>query len=414
MAGARRARYDARTRQRTLARTEFDGARLEALLGTLRQAHWHETPPPGPSRAFSFDSVLIDLRHAIRALRATPSFTIGALIVLALGTGATTAIFSVVDAVALRPLPFPEPHRIVAVGGRAAAAVGGAGVPQRPGPAPLGRGAMPGAKPPEPDALMSIAAQDYLDWEGSATGLRGDGSPRRHRRLRLSTSGRRTGVGEGRPRHGELLRRTPGAAHAGGGLHVTRRGCRQRPRRGGEPCFLATAPRQRFRGRRPPACAQWRVLHDRRCDAGGLRLSTRITPARRPLDAVGAASAGRRPRRQRRSLTGRASKHRPAESGGVARTGAGAAVPGCGDERRGQSHGQRRARHRHSPASRSPRRHLHAVVDAHAPCRRGHRAAHRVRERRKSVARARVGAAGAMPPSGRHSARAAAGWRSAS
>src|SRR5215510_4814406 len=58
------------------ARTEFDGARLEALLGTLRQAHWHEPPPPGPSRVFSFDSVLVDLRHAIRSLRATPSFTI--------------------------------------------------------------------------------------------------------------------------------------------------------------------------------------------------------------------------------------------------------------------------------------------------------------------------------------------------
>ena len=117
-----------------IARTEFDGARLEALLGTLRQAHWHETPPPGPARAFSFDSVRIDLRHAIRALRATPSFTIGALLVLALGTGATTAIFSVVDAVALRPLPFPDPDRIVAVGLRADSAVGGAGGPQRPGP----------------------------------------------------------------------------------------------------------------------------------------------------------------------------------------------------------------------------------------------------------------------------------------
>ena len=148
---------------------------------TLRQAHWQETPPPGPARAFSLDSVLVDLRHAIRALRATPSFTLGALLVLALGTGATTAIFSVVDAVALRPLPFPDPDRIVAVGLRADAAVGGAGGPQRPGsgsiakgpggPVPGGRPqgapplwAMPGAKLPEPDALMNVTSQDYLDW----------------------------------------------------------------------------------------------------------------------------------------------------------------------------------------------------------------------------------------------------------
>jgi predicted permease len=142
------------------ARTEFDGARLEALLGTLRQAHWHETPAPGPSRAFSFDSVLIDLRHAIRALRAAPSFTLGALLVLALGTGASTAIFSIVDAVALRPLPFPDPNRIVAVGVRLAPGKG----PQWGGPAPRPPGAMPGAKAPDPDALMSIVPQDYLDW----------------------------------------------------------------------------------------------------------------------------------------------------------------------------------------------------------------------------------------------------------
>lgn len=151
------------------ARTEFSGARLQALLGTLRQAHWHELPPPGPSRAFSLDSVFIDLRHAIRALRATPSFTIGALLVLALGTGATTAIYSVVDAVALRPLPFSDPDRIVAIGERPANIVGPSAGPTRSGPAqglapkaPMG--AMPGAKPPDPDALMRIRSQDYLDW----------------------------------------------------------------------------------------------------------------------------------------------------------------------------------------------------------------------------------------------------------
>jgi putative ABC transport system permease protein len=164
-----------------IARTEFNGARFAALLATLRQTHWREIPPPGPARAFSVDSLLIDLRHAIRALRATPSFTIGALLVLALGTGATTAIFSVVDAVALRPLPFPDPDRIVAVGVRADVAVGGAGGPQRPGTGPGGRGpggpvpggrpqgapplwAMPGAKLPEPDALMNVTSQEYLDW----------------------------------------------------------------------------------------------------------------------------------------------------------------------------------------------------------------------------------------------------------
>ena len=77
-----------------------------------------QPPPPGPSRAFSLDSLFIDLRHALRALRATPSFTLGALLVLGLGAGATTAIFSVVDAVVLRPLPFSDPDRIVALGER--------------------------------------------------------------------------------------------------------------------------------------------------------------------------------------------------------------------------------------------------------------------------------------------------------
>src|SRR5262245_696366 len=56
-----------------------------------------------------------DLRNAIRALRAAPGFTITALIVLALGIGASTAIFSVVDAIVLRGLPFDDANRLVSV-----------------------------------------------------------------------------------------------------------------------------------------------------------------------------------------------------------------------------------------------------------------------------------------------------------
>jgi hypothetical protein len=56
-----------------------------------------------------------DLRNAIRSLRSAPTFTAVALTVLALGIGAGTAIFSVVDAVVLRGLPFDEHDRMVAV-----------------------------------------------------------------------------------------------------------------------------------------------------------------------------------------------------------------------------------------------------------------------------------------------------------
>ncbi len=84
---------------------------------------------------------MTDLRYAIRSLRGTPGFTAVAVVVLTLGIGATTAIFSVVDAVVLRALPFDEHDRLVAVGERRS-------VPNDS----------------EPDRLAAIAPQNYMDW----------------------------------------------------------------------------------------------------------------------------------------------------------------------------------------------------------------------------------------------------------
>jgi len=89
-------------------------ARREALIGIGGLTQTREASRL--VRSTSLDAIWRDLQHAIRSLSATPAFTAVALAVLTLSIGATTAIYSVVDGVMLRALPFPTPDRLVAVG----------------------------------------------------------------------------------------------------------------------------------------------------------------------------------------------------------------------------------------------------------------------------------------------------------
>jgi predicted permease len=92
-----------------------DDARREALAAVGGGSQHREAArEAGPGHWF--DELRLDLRYALRTLRRNPGFATSVVLTLALGMGATTAIFSVVNGVLLRPLPIRDPDRLTFIG----------------------------------------------------------------------------------------------------------------------------------------------------------------------------------------------------------------------------------------------------------------------------------------------------------
>ena len=95
---------------------------LARHMRRLRQARVPAPITPGASSGSFAADVVRDVRYALRTLRRQPAFAAVAILTLALGIGANSAIFALVDGVLLRPLPFGQPDRLVMVSERSATA----------------------------------------------------------------------------------------------------------------------------------------------------------------------------------------------------------------------------------------------------------------------------------------------------
>src|SRR5688572_15465514 len=100
-----------------LALAEFrEGNLLARYMAPLQQAQMPAAITLGAPAGYGLRGISQDLRYAMRMLTRQPAFSLTVILPLAMGIGATTAMFSVVNGVVLKPLPYPESEDVVAVG----------------------------------------------------------------------------------------------------------------------------------------------------------------------------------------------------------------------------------------------------------------------------------------------------------